>query len=244
MPSINIRDLYKKITTETDGAGSLLDADFLDGHDSSYFAKTPTVSSRALNGNYTLLAEDDHYLLLDPNGQDREVTLTQSWTGHIINDSSGLNAITLKEGANVVCTLSAVTNIKSVLVWWDGVEYTIQQTSVFQTNTGYTQLPATYTVGSIYAAAPLDGVLAKVPAGQDYTIISLKGVAVDSGSLTLSVKLNNVAVTGLGAIAVTTTPQTITATSNNNAVEGDILSWEVSSASSPTGLRGSLYVVT
>lgn len=98
------------------------------------------------------------------------------------------------------------------------------------------------TFGSVYVQAPTDSTIIKIPAGVGYTINSIKGVAVDSGTCTLAIKINGVAVTGLSAIAVTTTPQNVTATGANIVADGDLLSLEYSNVSSAEGFRGSLYV--
>ena len=98
------------------------------------------------------------------------------------------------------------------------------------------------TFGSVYIASPTDTTIIKIPAARGYTINSLKGVAVDSGTCTLAIKINGVAVTGLGSIAVTTTPQNINATAANIVADGDLLTYEFSSVSSAAGFRGSLYV--
>ena len=98
------------------------------------------------------------------------------------------------------------------------------------------------TFGSVYIASPTNATIIKIPAGVGYTINSIKGVAVDSGTCTLAIKINGVAVTGLGAIAVSSTPQNVTATAANIVADGDLLTYEFSSVSSAEGFRGSLHV--
>lgn len=65
-----------------------------------------------------------------------------------------------------------------------------------------------------------------------------------SGSLTLTVKINGTAVTGLNAINVGTTPQSPTATAANVLSIGDSLSYEITSIVNPENLSGTLRMTT
>ena len=108
-------------------------------------------------------------------------------------------------------------------------------TSGVSSGGGFTDL-----FGSVYVEAPTDTTSIKIPVASNFVINSLKGAAVDTGTCTVAVKINGVAVTGLESVSVTTTPQNITVTAN--AVDGDLLTWEFSSVSGAEGFRGSLSV--
>lgn len=88
--------------------------------------------------------------------------------------------------------------------------------------------------------APADGtveVLVRVPfAG---TINSLT-VDLDSGTVTIAVKINGTDVTGLSAVSASSTKATTNATAANTLAVGDVVSFTYSSASSPVNLRATL----
>lgn len=98
------------------------------------------------------------------------------------------------------------------------------------------------TAGSVYVGNPTNTTVIKIPAAVGYTINSIKGVAVDVGSCTLAVKINGVAVGGLEAVAVTTTPQNVTATGANIVADGDLLTYEYSKVISAEGFRASISI--
>jgi hypothetical protein len=93
-------------------------------------------NSEALTTTKTLLPGDPYFQLLDPNGQNREVILDPTWTGQIINDSDGTFSLEVYDGTDLVVTLDAAANIKSVLIWYTGTEYVVQQTGLFQQEIG------------------------------------------------------------------------------------------------------------
>lgn len=72
------------------------------------------------------------------------------------------------------------------------------------------------------------------------TINSLLLVRTTSGTITLAVKINGTNVTGLSAVAVTSTPATTNATAANTFVSGDVITIVPSSASSDLGLAYTL----
>lgn len=74
-------------------------------------------------------------------------------------------------------------------------------------------------------------------AAYPFTVDGLKGLKVSSGTVTLDIKINGVAVTGLDSLAVTSTPQDVLATALNEVAEGDRVTLELSDASSPTDLE-------
>ncbi len=65
------------------------------------------------------------------------------------------------------------------------------------------------------------------------TVLELNGVKVASGTLTLELQINGVAVTGLAALAITATPQNFTATAANTIAVGQRAEWVITNASGP-----------
>jgi hypothetical protein len=70
-----------------------------------------------------------------------------------------------------------------------------------------------------------------------FTIGGLNGLKVASGSLSLSIQINDVDVEGLADIVVTSTPQDLTATAANEVAEGDRLTLVLAGVSSASGLE-------
>lgn len=77
-------------------------------------------------------------------------------------------------------------------------------------------------------------------AGFAYTINSLNGLKTTSGTITLAVNINNVAVTGLSAIAVTSTPQNINATALNAVAVGNRVTYVTTSNSTAVSLEATI----
>lgn len=77
----------------------------------------------------------------------------------------------------------------------------------------------------------------------DYTIDSLRGLTVDSGTITLDIKINGVAVTGLSSIAVTSTPQDVSASGANTVSTGNIVTAVFSSNSNAKNLRFTMKLI-
>lgn len=75
-----------------------------------------------------------------------------------------------------------------------------------------------------------------------FDFVQLHQLELESGSLTLDVKINGVAVGGLNNLAVTTTPQSPTATSAYSVDVGDQVTFVISNASNPVGLTGSIAI--
>jgi hypothetical protein len=72
------------------------------------------------------------------------------------------------------------------------------------------------------------------------TINTIKGIQTDSGTITVAVNINGTPVTGLSAIAVTSTPQNVTATAANTIAVGDVVTVVLSANASATNLRFSM----
>lgn len=91
--------------------------------------------------------------------------------------------------------------------------------------------------GNMSIASPTNSTILLV-AYQFYplTVLGLYGLKTTSGTIVVTVKINNTAVTGLSNITVNTTPQNILATALNLMVEGDTLSVVLSSVSTPVNL--------
>jgi predicted nucleic acid-binding protein len=73
-----------------------------------------------------------------------------------------------------------------------------------------------------------------------FTIDSLQAVQTTSGTITLAVQINGTSVTGLGAVAITSTPQNVTATAANAVAIGDKVTLVYSSNAAAVDVRGAL----
>lgn len=95
--------------------------------------------------------------------------------------------------------------------------------------------------GQIDILYPVDGTKERLSyATFAFTINQIHNLRLTSGSMTLDVKINGVAVTGLNNIAVTTSSQSPSATSNNTVAVGDVITFVTSNASNPIGLLGTI----
>ncbi len=94
---------------------------------------------------------------------------------------------------------------------------------------------------SIYELAPADGTItlcAKAAFG--FTINELRGAATSAGTITWAIKINGTNVTGLSAVAVTSTPQDVTATAANVVATGDRVTLVKSSTSAAANMEATL----
>ena len=73
-----------------------------------------------------------------------------------------------------------------------------------------------------------------------FTIIDFYNLKVDSGSLTLTVKINSTAVTGMSAVSIGSSAQNLTATANKVVNIGDQVTYVISSIVNPTNLQGTM----
>lgn len=95
--------------------------------------------------------------------------------------------------------------------------------------------------GTINIVAPANGTLVLISyAEYPFTIDSFDNLQVASGSITLTVNINGVPVTGMNGVNVTTTPQSLIATGNNTVPVGARLTAVLSSNSSSAGLEGTM----
>lgn len=97
--------------------------------------------------------------------------------------------------------------------------------------------------GNINAKSPVNDTLSLLqnsPIG--FTINSLKGVKLTSGTLTLGFQINGVAVTGLTNLSITTTAQSFTATAAQTVAQGDLVEMVISASTGPPSkLVGTLW---
>ncbi len=93
-------------------------------------------------------------------------------------------------------------------------------------------------MGSVSLASAFDVVVPLVASARyGYTITGLYGLVVSSGTTTLTIKINGVAVTGLDQVVVTTSVQTVLATANNVVAVDDYVTLHLSGGTSATDLR-------
>jgi hypothetical protein len=85
----------------------------------------------------------------------------------------------------------------------------------------------------------------EAPTAKTYTLVYKSEIAftvneliaaTTSGTVTLDVKINGTSITGLSAVAVSSTPSTTTATAANTIAAGDTLTVVATSPSSPVDL--------
>lgn len=99
-------------------------------------------------------------------------------------------------------------------------------------------LPAQATAGQFYMDIVADGTIPLMSdARYAFDISGLFGLKTASGAVTAEVQINGVAVTGLSALAVTSTAQDVSATALNEVVAGDRVTLVLSSNSSGLGLE-------
>lgn len=75
-----------------------------------------------------------------------------------------------------------------------------------------------------------------------FTIDSVQNIQTSAGTITAAVKINGTNVTGLSAIAVTSTSQDATASGANSVAVGDEVTVVLSSNSSAANLRGTILI--
>lgn len=74
----------------------------------------------------------------------------------------------------------------------------------------------------------------------DARTINTFKVVVASGSMTASIKINGVTVTGLSAMSITTAPTVFTATALNIVAPDDVITFVVTAVSAPTDMAFTL----
>lgn len=95
--------------------------------------------------------------------------------------------------------------------------------------------------GGLYVAAPTNTTIVLDSSARfPYTVEGVHNLKTGSGTLTLALQINGTNVTGLSALAVTSTPQSPNASAANAVAVGDRVTCVVSSVSSPTDLEFSV----
>jgi hypothetical protein len=98
--------------------------------------------------------------------------------------------------------------------------------------------------GGMFQTIVTDGttpIISSVPKAT--TVVRLRGLRTAAGTVTLALQINGVSITGVSAVAVTTTPQTVTASGSNAMAVGDRLTQVLTSASGASGLEYTLEIV-
>jgi hypothetical protein len=96
--------------------------------------------------------------------------------------------------------------------------------------------------GSVYIASPSNKTIPLFTATRPFTINQVRGLDLGAGTLTLSIQINGVNVTGLSSLSVTTTDQNLTATAANTGVAGDRVTAVIASATEATDLEFTMGV--
>lgn len=175
------------------------------------------------------------------NTGDQTITLTGDVTG------SGTGSFAATIGAGVV-TLAKLANMATASVFYRktaGIGAPeVQTLATLKTDLGLTgtnsgdqtitlsgaaagtgtgAITLTQTIArSVHLGTPANAThVLEAKAAFAFTLAQIRGLKTSAGTLTLAVKINGTDVTGLGALAVTTTPQDVTATAANAAAVGD-----------------------
>jgi phosphotransferase system IIB component len=112
-----------------------------------------------------------------------------------------------------------------------------------ENNAGTLQVvDSTIVIGQIDQGSPVNSQIIVLDsyAAYNYTITGLQGAITTSGSISVTIYINGVAVTGLNAVSVTTSQTNFTATANNVVAPGNEVTLEFSSNSSAVGFSASL----
>ena len=95
--------------------------------------------------------------------------------------------------------------------------------------------------GTLFIKEPIaETIIITSYATYGFTITDFYNLKVDSGSLTLTVKINSTAVTGMSAVSIGSSAQNLTATANNVVNIGDQVTYVISSIVNPTNLQGTM----
>lgn len=124
-------------------------------------------NTQILAGNKELNQSDEFFQLLDPDGQNRSVIISDDWTGKIINNGDGISAlILLNTELELLVELSSATGIKAVSVWFDGTNHIIlQESSYSYENISFIGFVTTNIKTSDYVAKNGERILCDTSAG-------------------------------------------------------------------------------
>lgn len=97
-------------------------------------------------------------------------------------------------------------------------------------------------VANVFWKEPVNDTISITPkAAFPSTIDQIRGLATSAGTVTLAIKINGTNVTSLSALAVTTTPQDVTATAAFTVAAGDEITFVTTSVSADcAGLKFTL----
>lgn len=165
-------------------------------------------------------------------------TVTADDLVYVVDDPAGTPA-SRKAAASVIATYcgTVLVNDTAFAASWDSATTTApSKNAVFDA-----MKTRTITFGNTGTAGN-DTVYLTTYAPFACTIDSIQNIKTTSGTVTAAVKINGTNVTGLSAVAVTSTVQDVSASGANTVAVGDEITLVLSSASSPVGLRGTLVM--
>lgn len=97
--------------------------------------------------------------------------------------------------------------------------------------------------GSFFYVAPANGTVTLIASSRyAFTIESLQHLVLSAGTITAEIAINGTAVTGLSAVAVTSTSQNVSATAANTVAIGDRVTLVLSSAASAANLEFTMAI--
>jgi hypothetical protein len=96
--------------------------------------------------------------------------------------------------------------------------------------------------GNVYDLAPIASEIPLISsAPYAYTIQGLKGLKLNSGTLTLSIQINGVDIGGLSLLSASATPQDVVATALNSLAVGDRMTLVIANPLGAAGLEFTMY---
>lgn len=163
---------------------------------------------------------------------------------------------TVLEGADVVLTAPAEGDLLALGAGGTSVVNRPDVTLEMASNTillgqGALTAPVAATMAQLVTALALNGAITVVDAAPSGTVVVLVRAPfaftvnslttdIDSGTVTLAVKIGSTDITGLASVSVTSTKATTNATAANSVAVGDEVSFAFSGGSSPVNFRATL----
>jgi head-tail adaptor len=204
-----LREVWASMPTSPGAAGAGL-SPFMSGEEN--------FSAEQINSQAFVYFKIDYITGLSPK-------LNRIRYNNQIYDIYDVQEVGYREALMIRCRLLAIAGVG------EGVAGSEQQSAP-------PSAPSLIRQGTFYSGAPANGTIVIISyAEYEFTINRLNNLKTESGSITLSVLKNGVAITGLSNLAVTSTPQNPEATAGNAVSVGDRITFVFSNNASAAGLE-------